>query len=326
MVEGALGRVEGEHRAHHHDHDQPVADEGQQLRPSSVEPEAGDEGQEEGATQQHRGATQDVDPRADLGADDVAPAPVEVVRGVDRMTDGELLVVAGDPERVPSGARERRAKHDGVAHQPGCQRRDEDQRAGDAPCPQRRAAPAAEDQPCDRGRDDQEQPVDPGERRKSREQARRCEPRSGPGCAHGARRRVEGHRTGHPKDREVLDGRVVDEQRPGEDRQDPAQHCDGATLPELPTNLVGERHQERAEQHHGNLARPPGGTEHGHEGRRDHRGERHPVPVAGGWQDRRVRQLAPEERLAEEAEMDRAYLAGIEAGLRNPVVGQFENR
>ena len=47
---------------------------------------------------------------------------------------------------------------------------------------------------------------------------------------------------------------------------------------------------------------------------------RNPISRAFGWRVRRLREARAwtQERLAEQADLDRSYIAGIEAGLRNP--------
>jgi transcriptional regulator with XRE-family HTH domain len=49
---------------------------------------------------------------------------------------------------------------------------------------------------------------------------------------------------------------------------------------------------------------------------------RKPICRALGWRVRQVREAKhwTQERLAEHAELDRSYIAGIEAGLRNPSI------
>ena len=256
VVEGALRRVEREDRPHHEEHHAEVHEEWRQVGSPPVDPEPGDEEQQEDAAQQHPGAGHQLEPGGQLRADDVHPAPLEVRGRAHLVTDGELLVVRRDPQGVAAGRREDRAEHRQVPGEPGSQHGEVGNGSCESPghgCPTRAfdppRRPATPDEPGRGDRDGQQCPVDPRQRGEPGEHPAGDEPWPRPRGVDGPRRAPDRPGSGDAEDREVVDGRVHHQERPGQERQERGAPRLPANAPQLPAHEVRERH-ERGRQNH----------------------------------------------------------------------------
>ncbi len=247
-------------------------------RRSAHRPQA--ERQDEEAAHQHRDAPQQLDPGRQLRADHGAEPCPEVAGDGRLVADGELLVVGGDPQGVAAGGGERRPEHRHVAHQP----RRQHQQIGDGrACTGEHGTLARPDPPRHGRRHGQQEAIDAGQGGHAGQRAGGHQPPGRARRAHRSDGAPDGARPGRAEQGGVVDLRIQDQERPGEEREHARRPGHPPRAPQLPAHEGGERHQRGRQQHERKLGRAPAAEqrlEDGDRGRRHDRGERHPVAVA----------------------------------------------
>ena len=206
------------------------------------------------------------------------------------MPDGELLVVGRDPERVASRGREDGPEDGLLTDEPGGEQQDRDQRGGgggrpgqgrevDAP---RSDAPS--DEPRNGRRGGQDHAVDSRERGDSHARTGQNKPSGAVVAADSLRCPVDSGESADAEDREAVHDRDEDEHRPGEYRQDAAEHGGLAGSPLFPCDQRGEWDERSTSHDHRKFRGKARGSEHQHRARRQDRRQRHPVTIARNGQ------------------------------------------
>ena len=152
-------------------------------------------------------------------------------------------------------------------------------------------SPAAVDEPGGGRGGGQQQAVHAGQGCEADERAGHDQPRARPPRTGGQDGRPDRDGPGGAEDREVVDGRVHDQERAGEHGQRARDETDPPRAIEVHAHPVGERHESHTQQHDRDLAHPQVRSEEGHGDGGQDRGERHPVAVARNGEHRVGRQL-----------------------------------